>query len=60
LKFPTLKQAYRVRAKCGGHGYEHIALQIQAQKPIFKVNIIKKDNLLAKFKRICSENRLQF
>ena len=60
LKIPTLKQPYRVRAKRSGHGYEQIALLIQTQKPIFTVHMIKKDDLLAKIKRICSENPLQF
>ena len=46
LKIPTLKQPYRVRAKHSGHGYEQITLQIQTQKPIFTVHIIKKDDLL--------------
>ena len=54
------KQPYRVRAKRRGHGYEQLALQIQAQKSIFIVNIIKKDDLLTKLKRIYSENPLQF
>ena len=49
-----------MHAKLSGQGYEHIALQIQAPKPIFSVHIIKKDYLLAKLKWICSEYPLQF
>jgi len=49
-----------VCVKRSGHGYEQIALQIQEQKPTFTINIIKKDDLLAKLKRIYSENSLQF
>ena len=49
-----------MHAKHGGHDYEQIALPIQIQKPSFTVHMIKKDDLLAKLKQICSENPLQF
>ena len=58
LKIPTLKQPYRVRAKCSGHGYEQISLQMQIQKPTFIVNTIKKEDLLTELKQICLENPL--
>ena len=50
LKIPTLKHPYRVHAKRGGQGYEQIALSIQIQNPSFKVNIIKKEDLINKLK----------
>ena len=58
LKIPTLKSFYRVRAKCGGLGYEQIALSAQLLKPSFHVNIITKGDLITKLKQIHSENPL--
>ena len=58
LKIPTLKQPYQVCAKRGGQGYEQIALSAQLQKPIFQINIIKKEYLINKLKQIYSENPL--
>ena len=61
LRIPTLKHPYKVRAKCGGQGYEKTTLSTQQlQKPTFQINIIKKEDLINKLKQIYSNNPLQF